>query len=69
MISNRAKKVDTSGIRRVFDLASKLKDPINLSIGQPNFPAFESVKQKAILAINDDKSFYTPTQGLSLIHI
>ena len=63
MISNRAKRVDTSGIRKVFDLAAKLKDPINLSIGQPNFPAFETVKEKAILAINEDKSFYTPTQG------
>lgn len=63
MISNRAKKVDSSGIRKVFDLAAKLKSPINLSIGQPNFPAFDVVKQKAIEAINDNKSYYTPTQG------
>jgi hypothetical protein len=29
--------VDASGIRKVFDLAARLKDPINLSIGQPDF--------------------------------
>ena len=63
MISKRAQSVDSSGIRKVFDLAAKLKDPINLSIGQPNFPAFTEVKKLAIKAINEDKSSYTPTQG------
>jgi aspartate/methionine/tyrosine aminotransferase len=37
LISNRAHAVDASGIRKVFDLAAKLKDPINLSIGLPDF--------------------------------
>lgn len=63
MISKRAQSVDSSGIRKVFDLATKLKDPINLSIGQPNFPAFPQVKEQAIQAINENKSSYTPTQG------
>ena len=30
---------DSSGIRKVFDLAARMKDPINLSIGQPDFDA------------------------------
>ena len=38
LISRRAQSMDASGIRRVFDLAAKMKDPINLSIGQPDFP-------------------------------
>jgi len=37
MISKRAGAFDSSGIRKVFDLAAKLDDPINLSIGQPDF--------------------------------
>ena len=35
MISKRARSVNASGIRKVFDLAAKIKNPINLSIGQP----------------------------------
>jgi len=30
-------RVDASGIRKIFDLARMLKDPIDLSIGQPDF--------------------------------
>ena len=37
MISRRARAFDSSGIRKVFDLAARLDDPINLSIGQPDF--------------------------------
>ena len=36
-IADRTKAFDSSGIRKVFDLAAKMKDPINLSIGQPDF--------------------------------
>ena len=36
-IAKRTLGFDSSGIRRMFDLAAKLKDPINLSIGQPDF--------------------------------
>ncbi len=38
LVSQRARSIDASGIRKVFDLAAKMKDPINLSIGQPDFP-------------------------------
>ena len=37
-LSARSTAFDSSGIRKVFDLAAKMKDPINLSIGQPDFP-------------------------------
>ncbi len=35
LISSRALELDISGIRKVFELGAKLKDPINFSIGQP----------------------------------
>ena len=38
-VSRRALGVDASGIRKVFDLAAKMKDPINFSIGLPDFEA------------------------------
>ena len=63
-ISKRAQSVDSSGIRKVFDLASRLKDPINLSIGQPDFDTFGEIKQGAIEAISSGKNSYTQTQGI-----
>ena len=64
MISKRALSIDSSGIRRVFDLAAKLEDPVNLSIGQPDFDAPPAVKQQAIAAIESGKNSYTRTQGI-----
>ena len=32
-----------------------MRDPINLSIGQPDFPAPELVKRAAVEAVNADK--------------
>src|SRR5690242_13351193 len=65
VISQRALDIDASGIRKVFDLAAKLKDPINLSIGQPDFDVPEPLKQRAIDAIRAGKNQYTPTQGIA----
>ncbi|HEX2972902.1 MAG TPA: aminotransferase class I/II-fold pyridoxal phosphate-dependent enzyme [Tepidisphaeraceae bacterium] len=64
-VSQRAQKVDASGIRKVFDLAAKLKDPINFSIGQPDFDVPEVAKAAAIEAIRIGKSSYTQTQGIA----
>ena len=63
-LSKRTQRIDSSGIRKVFDLARSLKDPVNLSIGQPDFDVPEVVKQAGIQAIQDGYNGYTPTQGL-----
>ncbi|TWT33832.1 putative N-acetyl-LL-diaminopimelate aminotransferase [Posidoniimonas corsicana] len=63
-LAQRTELFDSSGIRKVFDLAAKLENPINLSIGQPDFPAPQEVKQAAIDAINADKNGYSLTQGI-----
>lgn len=64
MASKRAQSIDASGIRRIFDLAANLKDPIDLSIGQPDFDATPELKAAAHAAIDAGKSRYTPTQGI-----
>src|SRR5438093_12505071 len=64
-ISARANAVDASGIRKVFDLAAKMKDPINLSIGLPDFDVPEVAKNAAIDAIHAGHNRYTPTQGIA----
>jgi aspartate aminotransferase/aminotransferase len=64
-IATRALGVDASGIRKVFDLAAKMKDPINLSIGLPDFDVPAPAKQAAIEAIQSGQNRYTQTQGIA----
>ncbi|MCI0359635.1 MAG: aminotransferase class I/II-fold pyridoxal phosphate-dependent enzyme, partial [Planctomycetaceae bacterium] len=58
---------DSSGIRKVFDLAAKMKDPINLSIGQPDFDVPDEVKTACIDAIAAGKNAYALTQGMPVL--
>jgi aspartate/methionine/tyrosine aminotransferase len=62
-IADRAKAIDASGIRRVMDLGATLKDPINLSIGQPDFDVPDAIKAAACDAIQQGHNRYTQTQG------
>lgn len=57
--------IDASGIRKVFDLAAKLKDPINLSIGQPHFDVPEPIKDALTKAVHEGKNAYSQTQGIA----
>lgn len=63
-VSDRANAVDASGIRRVFDLAARMKNPINFSIGLPDFDVPNPAKQAACDAIWAGHNKYTPTQGI-----
>jgi len=65
LVSKRALGVDASGIRKVFDLAAKMKDPINLSIGLPDFDVPDVAKAAAIEAIKAGNNRYTQTQGIA----
>lgn len=62
-IADRMRLLDASGIRKVFDLAAGMKDPINLSIGQPDFDVPEPIKAEAVDAIRRGENRYTQTQG------
>ena len=64
-LSSRSLGVDASGIRKVFDLAAKMKDPINLSIGLPDFDVPEPAKNAAHRAIRSGHNRYTQTQGIA----
>jgi aspartate/methionine/tyrosine aminotransferase len=68
LIAARSRAVDASGIRKVFDLAARLKDPINLSIGQPDFPVPEAMRQAAAQAVLENRSGYSVTQGIPELH-
>src|SRR5258706_11416571 len=64
-IATRALAVDASGIRKVFALAARMKAPITLSIGLPDFDVPAPAKQAAIDAIQTGQNRYTQTQGIA----
>jgi aspartate/methionine/tyrosine aminotransferase len=64
-IAERMRSIEVSGIRKVFDLARSLKDPVNLSIGVPHFDVPAPVRAAAIQAIERGDNAYTVTQGIA----
>ena len=58
-------QIDASGIRKVFDLAANMSDPINLSIGQPHYDTPAPVKQALTRALDEGKNGYSQTQGIA----
>ena len=63
LASDRARAIDASGIRRMFELAAGIENPINLTIGQPDFPVPRAIKDAVINAVESDANGYTVTQG------
>ncbi len=64
LISERLRTIKPSGVRRIFDLARQMKNPINLSIGEPDFDIPEPLKEEGIEWIRKGFNKYTPTQGI-----
>ncbi len=66
-LSRNLEKFQPSAISEIFTLTSRLKeqglDIIDLSIGEPDFPTPEAVKQAGIEAIRDNITRYTPVDG------
>jgi aspartate/methionine/tyrosine aminotransferase len=63
-IADRMRSIEMSGIRKMFELARSLKEPVNLSIGQPDFDVPLSIKNAAHAAIDQGFNGYTLTQGI-----
>ncbi len=63
-LAEKVTTIGSSGIRRIFDLAAKMTDPIDMSMGQPDFDTPDPIKQAAISAIEEGHNSYTVTHGL-----
>jgi aspartate aminotransferase/aminotransferase len=67
-VADRMHGIELSGVRKVFELGRTLKDPVNLSIGQPHFDVPEPIKAAAKNAIDRGMNGYTVTQGITELH-
>jgi aspartate/methionine/tyrosine aminotransferase len=63
-IAQRMAQIEASGIRKAFDMGKSMVDPIDLSIGLPDFDLPEAAKAAAVEAIASGFNAYTVTQGL-----
>lgn len=66
-LADRMADFDSSGVRRIFDLAAQMANPINLSIGQPDFEVPAEIKRAAIEAIESNKNGYAVSQGMPVL--
>ena len=53
-----------SGIREIANEALRMPGAIRLDVGQPDFPTPQHIKDAGKRAIDENKTFYTHTQGL-----
>jgi aspartate aminotransferase len=60
--SENVARIDTSGIRKIFEAAGS--DAINLGLGQPDFDTPAHIKAAAIKAINEGFTGYTIGSGI-----
>lgn len=64
LINNRVKNIEISGIRKFFNMVADLKDTVSLTIGQPDFPTPDHVKDAGKRAIEANITTYTHNAGL-----
>lgn len=64
LISNKIKKIKPSLLDSFFNEASKQKDILSLSVGEPDFITPWHISVEGIKAIQEGKTFYTPSIGL-----
>ncbi len=69
LLSKRMGRIDASGIRKAFALAAKLDNPIDLSIGQPDYDVDEAVKAEAAAQIAAGFNSYTQTWGIEELRV
>ena len=63
-LSDTARAIPPSAIRRFFDMANELKGQvISLSIGEPDFVTPWSIREAGILSLEQGNTHYSPNQG------
>ncbi|MCF6137262.1 aminotransferase A [Pseudalkalibacillus berkeleyi] len=62
-INPRVKQIQISGIRQFFNRVSSYPDAISLTLGLPDFPTPDHVKEAGKKAIDENKTTYTHNAG------
>ncbi len=63
-VSNRARAIPPSGIRRFFDLVQDMEGVISLGVGEPDFCTPWKICEASIYSIEHGRTAYTSNKGL-----
>ncbi|MCA0969471.1 aminotransferase A [Halobacillus litoralis] len=63
-INKKLSDIEISGIRKFFNMVSNYEDVVSLTIGQPDFPTPDRIKQAGVNAINQNYTSYTHNAGI-----
>lgn len=64
LLNKRVQEIQISGIRKFSNKVAQYPDAISLTIGQPDFPTPEHIKEAGKQAIDANKTTYTQNAGL-----
>lgn len=64
LINPYLRQIEISGIRKFYNKVARFPDAISLTLGQPDFPTPEHVKEAGIEAIRTNRTRYTPNAGI-----
>ncbi len=64
VLNPTAVAIKPSGIRRYFDITSKMTDVISLGVGEPDFPTPDKIRAAGARAIEEGRTKYTANIGL-----
>lgn len=65
ILSTAANNALPSGVRRMFELAGKYPDAINLTLGEPGFTTPRHIIDAGIKGLKDGRTKYTPNAGIA----
>ena len=63
-VSERAKRVKPSGIRKFFDIVTEMKGAISLGVGEPDFATPWHIREEGIYSLEKARTHYTSNAGL-----
>ncbi len=64
LLSDKAKEIKPSGIRKFFDIVSEMTDAISLGVGEPDFVTPWHIREEGIYSLEKGKTHYTSNAGM-----
>lgn len=68
-ISDIAREMKPSGIRKFFDIVSEMEDAISLGVGEPDFDTPWHIREEGIYSLEKGRTFYTSNAGLKELKV
>jgi len=68
-LSQRARQLKPSGIRKFFDIASEMEDVISLGVGEPDFITPWAIRDAGISVLKKGYTQYTSNKGLTKLRV